>query len=143
MAEIESKHDYEEIKKRFFYNGTELASFFAKYPYAEGDRVGEFYKKLVDNAYAWFCGEFCESCKEEFERERNANIQNRFGRSVYRYIADFSVNEEKNVLLVTCDVILKKGKNEILDEWHESHMWNVETQLLSYQKKKKKPRVKN
>ena len=127
--------EYKEIKKRFFHNGVELASFFAKYPYAEGyEKISDFYGLLAENSYAWFCGEFIDRCREECEG--TTDKLRRFERESYRYTAEFLAKEEGELLLVSCDIVLKKGRRDILREWHELHAWDGETGLLVRQKKK-------
>ena len=132
---METEYEYKEIKKRFFHRGSELASFAAKYPCAdEHQRIWQFYEGLLENAYAWFCGEFLEGCREEYEN--SADKTRRFEREALRYSADFLAKEEGDLLLVSLDIVLKKGKKNILCELHEAHLWDKETELRVRPKEK-------
>lgn len=127
--------EYKEIKKRFFHRGSELASFAAKYPSVEEyERISSFYGELAEKAYAWFCGEFLEECREEYEN--SADRSARFGREIPRYIAEFSVKDEGKFLSVSCDIVLKKGKKNTVSEFHEVHLWDKESELRVRPKEK-------
>ena len=122
--------EYKEIRKRFFYEGVELCSFAARIPWSEElAEISGFYRELAENAYTWFCENFCERCRIEYESDTDPD--KRFGRKVYRYSLDFSaIEQEGGRLAVRCDVTLKKGKNETVSTHMESHLWDRETQLI-------------
>ena len=126
---------YEEIRKRYFYEGVELASFVGRYPLLEGcQHISKFYEELTKSSFAWFCGELCETLKAEYETYKNT--KKRFYNEVCRYEVDFSAAEEKDVISVSCNVTLKKGKKRVLARFSEVQRWDPECQMMIRSRKK-------
>ena len=134
--------EYKEKKKRFFYNGSELAGLFITYPYIEDfSEFSEFYEVVSQNAFDWFVGDFCEKCKAEYD---HSDEKNRFGKKVYRYSLEIRVKEEKKEFLkVEIKASLKRGKSEVLSELCEVQTWDTQERMILIPKKqKKRPRKK-
>ena len=127
--------EYKDMRKRFFYRGIELCSFAARIPWSEEwAEISGFYRELAENAYTWFCDVFCEQCRVEYESDTDP--EKRFGRKMYRYSLDFSATvQEVGRLAVRCEVTLKRGRNETVSTYLESHLWNRETQLIVRERK--------
>lgn len=135
--------EYKEKKKRYFYNGTELAACVIRYPIAEELPVfTDFYHELSENAFEWFCTELCEKRKKEYDRVKDSDC--RYSEKVYRYSLDFSAKEERaGRLAVCCSAILKRGKQEELSVLSEIQIWDTAMQLIIKDKKRNgRPRTK-
>ncbi len=133
--------EYEEIKKRFFYEGVELASFVGRYPPpVEYPYISEFYGELTKSSFEWFCSELCETLKAEYDKD--TDTKKRFRREVCRYQAIFYLTKEENCLTVKCDVSLKMGKGKILARFSEKHKWDEEGKIMIRPKRSKKRRAK-
>ena len=133
--------EYKEKKKRFFYNGTELAGLFIKYPYIEDFlEFSEFYEVVSQNAFDWFVGDFCEKCKAEYEQ---SDEKSRFGKA-YRYSLDIRLKgEKKDFLNFEIKAILKRGRGEVLSERCEIQTWDIYQRIMVRPKKEKsRPRKK-
>ena len=128
--------EYKEKKKRFFYNGSELAWLFITYPYIEDfSEFSEFYEVVSQNAFDWFVGDFCEKCKAEYD---HSDEKNRFGKKVYRYSLEIRVKEEKDFLKTEIKASLKRGKGEVLSEICEVQTWDIHQRIMLRPKKEKK-----
>ena len=133
--------EFEEIRKRFFYEGVELASFVGRYPSAaQYERIGDFYGELVKGSYDWFCTELCETLRGEYEADKDR--KKRFSMDVCRYEANFYLEREEDYLTVRCDVSLRMGKKKLLAKFSEEHRWDNEGKLMIRPKRQKKRRAR-
>ncbi len=129
--------EYEEIKKRFFYEGVELASFVGRYPSgSEYPYISQFYGELTKSSFEWFCGELCETLAAEYEAD--TDTKKRFKREVCHYEANFYLSKEEKFLTVECDVSLKLGKKNILARFSEQQRWDEEGKIMIRPKKKRR-----
>ena len=127
--------EYEEIKKRFFYEGTELASFAGRYPvFVDRPRISGFYEELARSSFEWFCEELCNTVKAEYISQSDS--KKRFNAEVCRYELDFFVVEEGRIITVSCNVTLKKGKKRILARFAETQRWDAEGEMMIHSRKK-------
>ena len=127
------------IKKRFFYEGAQLAVFLGE---SEGlcryGEIAEFYGEIMQNAYKWFCESRYPEIVEEYklcEDERK-----KFGGVVkYGYFIKVFVNEEngKN-LTVSCEACLKNGRGEKIFEFLDIETWDKELQIMAKKRKRRK-----
>lgn len=139
--------EYEEIKKRFFYEGVELASFVGRYPApSKYPSLSQFYGELTKSSFEWFCTELCETLKAEYEQERELKKilpqGKRFNRDVCHYEAIFNLTSEEKYLTVRCDVSMRKGKKKILARFSEVQNWDEEGKLMIRPKRQKNRRAK-
>ena len=133
--------EFEEIRKRFFYEGVELASFVGRYPpHVEYPRVSEFYGELVKDSFEWFSAELCETLRLRYVA--NADVKKRFRVEVCHYEATFCLTKEESCLRVKCDVSLKMGKKRVLASFFEEHLWDTEGRLMIKPKRQKNRRTK-
>ena len=127
------------IKKRFFYEGAQLASFLGESEgLGEYVEIAEFYGTLIKNAFEWFENvkypEIIEeyiSCSDELKR---------FGGAVkYGYFMKVvaSIEREKEIN-VSCKVCMKNVRGEILIDFLDEQTWDKELLIMVKKKKKKK-----
>ncbi|MBR2388582.1 MAG: hypothetical protein IKB02_07445 [Clostridia bacterium] len=128
--------EHEEIRKRFFYEGVELASFVGRYPSkAEYPNVSDFYGELTKSSFEWFSGELCETLRAKYEADGDS--KKRFRQEVCHYEANFYLTKEETHLAVKCDVSLKVGKKRVLARFSETHLWDSEGKLMIRPRKEK------
>ena len=130
---------YEEIKKRFFYEGVELASFVGIYPSVdEYPHISDFYGELVKRSYEWFCEELCETLKTEYEG--NSDSKKRFKCEVCYYQVEFKLTEDEKGIYVSCDVSFKMGRKKTLARFNEVQYWNEKGERMIRPRKKRRAR---
>lgn len=133
--------EYEEIRKRYFYEGVELASFVGRYPAKEKyPDIGKFYEELTKSSYEWFCSELCEALRKKYDA--NDDEKKRFRCEVCRYEASFLLTEEESFLSVSCNVTLSRGKKRVLARFFEEQRWNKEGTAMIKHREEKKRRAK-
>ena len=131
------EYEYKEIKKRFFHDGILLASFFGRYPsFREYEYISDFYEELTKSCFEWFCGELCDTLTAAYEADTDE--KKRFHRVACYYEVQFCASEENDVLSVSCNITLKKGKRKTLAKFSEEQTWDTAGQIMIRPRKKEK-----
>jgi len=127
--------EYIEKKKRIFYEGVELAAFYASYPsFPSLDNINSLCERLVENSFSWFCGKFYERVFDEYIK--NDDPQKRFNTGKYAYDVRFSVEQEgEERIEIKLSAILKRAKNEELARYENKLCFDVESQLIVKKKR--------
>ena len=122
--------EYIEKKKKLFFEGVELADFYAKYPsFCELETINSFFERLAEGSYAWFCEKFYEKLTKEYTE--NPDLDKRFKTVAYKYkiIIDMTENNG-DILLIKCKVTLTRGRREEVARYEGELYFNKESQLL-------------
>ena len=127
------------IKKRFFYEGAQLALFLAESNgLGEYGEIADFYGTLIKNAFEWFESKKYPEIVEEY-RSCDDSHKKYGGVVKYGYFIKVFVNEEngKN-LTVSCEVCLKNGRGEKIFEFLDIETWDKELQIMAKKRKRRK-----
>lgn len=127
------------IKKRFFYEGVELAVFLGE---SEGlcryGEIAEFYGTLINNAFEWFENVKYPEIIEEYSF--CGDERKRFGTVVkYAYFMRVFISEERDKEInVSCEVCMKNVRGEALLDFLDQQTWDKELCIMVKKKKEKK-----
>ena len=127
------------IKKRFFYEGVELAVFLGE---SEGlcryGEIAEFYGKLIENAFFWFESKKYPEIVEEYRS--CDDFHKKYGGVVkYGYfMRAFVSGESENEVAVSCEVCMKNSRGEKLFEFCDEQTWDKGLCIMVRKKKEKK-----
>ena len=127
------------IKKRFFYEGVELALFLAESEgLCEYGEIAEFYGEIMQNAYKWFCESKYPEIIEEYDSCEDE--RKKFGGVVkYTYFMRVFVSGEcEKDIAVSCEVCMKKGKEEKIFEFCDTQTWDNELGIMVREKRNRK-----
>lgn len=127
------------IKKRFFYEGVELALFLAESEgLCEYGEIAEFYGEIMQNAYKWFCESKYPEIVEEYKSCDDP--QKKFGRVVrYGYFMKVRLSDEnEKTLTVGCEVFMKNSAGEKIVEFHDEQKWDKALMIMIRRKKRKR-----
>ena len=126
------------IKKRFFYEGVELARFCALCEQIDGcEEINEFYGMLAQNAYTWFCEERYPQIIEEYTTD--VDPHKKFGRRMYEYVMLSGICEEDDrSVCVRCEVTFKAGKEETLLTFCDMQRWDKALLIMTKRKGKER-----
>ena len=127
------------IKKRFFYEGVELALFFAESEgLCEYGEIAEFYGEIMQNAYKWFCESKYPEIVEEYKSCDDP--QKKFGGVVkYGYFMKVRLSDEnEKTLTVGCEVFMKNSAGEKIVEFHDEQKWDKALMIMIRRKKRKR-----
>lgn len=131
--------EYKDEKKRIFFEGVEVASFFAEYPVAEGlDRINSFVSELIESSLSWFGDILCERAREEYKSDESD--KKRFYFKPYRYTLKIGAEEGQSELCLTLDATLCRGKREELAHFYDTLAFDTEKQIIKAPVKEKKKR---
>ena len=127
------------IKKRFFYEGAQLASFLGE---SEGlcryGGIAGFYGELMENAFLWFESKKYPEIVEEYRSCDDP--RKKYGGAVrYGYfMRAFVSGESENEVAVSCEVCMKNGRGEKTFEFFDEATWDKELCIMVKKKKGKK-----
>ena len=127
------------IKKRFFYEGAQLALFLAECNgLGEYGEIAEFYGELMENAFSWFESKKYPEIVEEYRLCDDP--RKKYGGAVrYDYfMRAFVSGERENEVAVSCEVCMKNGRGEKIFEFLDIETWDKELQIMAKKKKEKK-----
>ena len=123
---------YKELKKRYFYFGSELARAAIRYPYlSENKEISDFYELLASNAFGWFCNIFCEEISREYDAAR-AESKNRAVKK-YSYVLNINIvknNTENKEIEIELSAKLLKEKDDIIEEYSDTDVWDAEMNMI-------------
>ena len=127
------------IKKRFFYEGAQLALFLA-----ESEGLGEyvevagFYGTLIKNAFEWFENVKYPEIIEEYIS--CSDERKRFGGAVkYGYFMKVVASREsEKKISISCEVCMKNVRGEKIFEFLDEQTWDKELLIMVKKKKEKK-----
>ncbi len=126
--------EYKEEKKRMFFMGTELASFYVKYPEIEGkEKVNSFFDTLASNTISWATQELFALAQNEYE---NGSLgRGHSSQKPYRYSLQILADEVGSEYRINLTVILCRGRNEEIKRYEEEFSIDVESELIKKMKK--------
>ena len=127
------------IKKRFFYEGVELALFLAESEgLCEYGEIAEFYREIMQNAYKWFCETKYHEIVEEYDSCEDE--RKKFGRVVrYGYFMKVRLSDEnEKTLTVGCEVFMKNSAGEKIFEFCDEQKWDKALMIMIRRKKRKR-----
>ena len=134
-----SEQKYMKIKKRFFYEGAQLALFLAESEgLGEYVEIAEFYGTLTNNAFEWFKNVKYPEIIEEYIS--CSDERKRFGGAVkYGYFMKVVASREsEKEISISCEVCMKNVRGEILIDFLDEETWDKELCIMVKKKKEKK-----
>ena len=119
---------YKEEKKRLFFMGSELVSFYVKYPQIEGkENINSFFDALSSNSILWATNELFDLAKGEYE---SALRGGGFPLSKpYRYTLQMLADEDKDCYRIDLMAALCRGREEI-ERYEEKFIFDAESGLI-------------
>ena len=134
--------EYKEEKKRIFFEGVEVASFYSRYPEVAGlDRINSFFSELSGNALEYFLTTLCERAREEYRNDMCEKKRFYFRR--YSYVLSICAEKEREgELEVSLTASLCRGKKEEIARFCDSFCIDTSLQLIKAPHKQKKSRLK-
>jgi hypothetical protein len=129
--------EYIEKRKRLFFEGVELASFLARYPsFPELDKINEFFERIADNSFEWFCRDFYLRVTQKYESDTDAD--KRFKTPIYKYkLCSTAEDNEDGYLTISLEVTLMRGKKELIASYNYEFCFDKSSELLVNRRKKK------
>ena len=127
------------IKKRFFYEGAQLALFLAESNgLGEYGEIADFYGTLINNAFEWFESKKYPEIVEEYRLCDDP--RKKYGGAVrYGYfMRAFVSGESENEVAVSCEVCMKNGRGEKIFEFLDRQTWDKVLCIMVKKRKRRK-----
>lgn len=128
--------EYKEEKKRIFFMGSELVSFYVKYPEIEGkEKINSFLCELASNSISWASGDLFALAQEEYEK--GAKNRGRFAHKPYRYTLNITADDEGGDICVKLSALLCLGRNEEIKRYDEELLIDTDSEIIKKPRKEK------
>ena len=129
--------EYKEEKKRMFFMGSELASFYVKYPHIEGREVlNSLLSQLVTSSISWVVEQLFPMAREEYEGATEVN--KRSPQKPYRYTLQILADEVGTEYRIKLTAMLCRGRNEEMKRYEEELVFDADSELVKKPTKEKK-----
>lgn len=115
--------EHSELKRKMFYDGAFLASFYAMYPNMDVV-IRDFYEKIVNSALSWFTENIFEREKKRYEE--STDTLKRFNAKPARYSLRFEGEMLRDSILQVRQSASLVGADGIeLDSYVDSQIWDL------------------
>ncbi len=122
--------EYKELRKRIFYKGVELASFYAEYPFFfDLQFATDLYEGYAQRCFDWFCEKYYPKILEEYIADTDP--RKRFDTLARRYEIKFGVGYfDGELLSIKCEMKLRRGRKEVTAEYRGSQNFDPSQRIL-------------
>ena len=128
--------EYKEEKKRMFFMGTELVSFYVKYPQIEEkDQINFVFDALASNTVSWVSEELFGLAQTEYKN--GSWGRGHSSQRPYRYTLQILADEIGAEYCINLTSILCRGRNEEIKRYEEKFAVDADSGLIKKKKKTK------